>query len=65
MGLKTTKNFITTNAVENITAVPKKPAKKFVDTKNGDTQNLIPSGYEAVYVHKKVCYILIDFILNW
>lgn len=53
MGLKTTKNFICTNAVENITAVPKLPAKKFVDTKNGDTQNLIPSGVEPVYVHKK------------
>merc|ERR1712141_248115 len=53
MGLKTTKNFITTNAVENITAVPKNPAKKFVDTRNGDCQNLIPSGYEPVFVHKK------------
>jgi len=53
MGLKTTKNFITTNAVENITAVPKRPAKKFVDTRGGDTQNLIPSGYEPVFVHKK------------
>jgi len=53
MGLKTTKNFITTNAVENITAVPKNPAKKFVDTRNGDTQNLIPSGYEPVFVNKK------------
>lgn len=53
MGLKTTKNFISTNAVENITAVPKLPAKKFVDTKSGDTQNLIPSGYEPVFVHKK------------
>jgi len=53
MGLKTTKNFITTNAVENITAVPKLPAKKFVDTKKGDVQNLIPSGYEPVFVHKK------------
>lgn len=53
MGLKTTKNFISTNAVENITAVPKLPAKKFVDTKNGDCQNLIPSGYEPVFVHKK------------
>merc|ERR1711874_799108 len=28
MGLKTTKNFISTNAVENITAVPKLPGKK-------------------------------------
>jgi len=53
MGLKTTKNFITTNAVENITSVPKKPAKKFADTRNGDTHNLIPSGLEPLHVHKK------------
>merc|ERR1711874_239781 len=32
---------------------PKLPGKKFVDTKNGDVQNLIPSGYEPVFVHKK------------
>ena len=54
MGLKTNKNFITTNAVENITSVPKKPEKKFVDTRNGDSHNLIPSGLEPMYVHKKV-----------
>jgi len=54
MGLRTTKNFITKNAVENIMSVPKKPAKKFVDTRGGDTQNLIPSGLEPTYVHKKV-----------
>eukprot|EP00745_Piridium_sociabile_P012489 TRINITY_DN191644_c0_g1_i1.p1 TRINITY_DN191644_c0_g1~~TRINITY_DN191644_c0_g1_i1.p1 ORF type:complete len:252 (-),score=81.66 TRINITY_DN191644_c0_g1_i1:15-770(-) len=53
MGLKTTKNFITTNAVENITSVPKKPAKLFADTRNGDTHSLIPSGLEPVFVHKK------------
>ncbi|CAG5134770.1 unnamed protein product [Candidula unifasciata] len=53
MGLKTTKNFITTNAVENITSVPKHPVKRIVDTRRGDTQNLIPSGLEPVYVHKK------------
>lgn len=54
MGLKTTKNFITTNAVENITSVPRKPEKKFVDTRIGDTQNLIPSGLEPVFILKKV-----------
>lgn len=53
MGLKTTKNFITTNAVEAITAVPSKPKKKFVDTRHGDAHNLVPSGLEPVYVHKK------------
>lgn len=53
MGLKTTKNFITTNAVEAITSVPTKPEKKFADTRIGDTHNLIPSGLEPVFVHKR------------
>ncbi|KAK6166622.1 hypothetical protein SNE40_023272 [Patella caerulea] len=53
MGLKTTKNFITNNAVQNITSVPKRPEKKYVDTRNGDAHNLIPSGLEPIYVQKK------------
>lgn len=53
MGLKTTKNFITTNAVQNITSVPKKPEKIFVDTKKGDKNLLEPSGLEPVFIHKK------------
>lgn len=59
MGLKTTKNFITTNAVEAITAVPSKPKKKFVDTRHGDAHNLVPSGLEPVYVHKKVVCVCV------
>lgn len=54
MGLKTTKNFITTNAVQNITSVPKRPEKIYVDTKKGDKNYLEPSGLEPVYLHKKV-----------
>ena len=57
MGLKTTKNFIKQNAVENIMSVPKKPEKNFVDTKIGDKQPLDPSGLEPVYVHRKVCQV--------
>lgn len=53
MGLKTTKNFITTNAVQNITSVPKRAEKIFVDTKKGDKNYLDPSGLEPVYTHKK------------
>ncbi len=53
-GIRTTKNFITQNAVENIMSVSKRPDKKYVDTKKGDTQNLIPSGLEPTFVHKKV-----------
>ncbi|XP_071112020.1 enkurin-like [Haliotis cracherodii] len=53
MGLKTTKNFITNNAVENITSVPKKPEKKFADTRIGDTHALEPSGLEPHFIHKQ------------
>jgi len=53
MGLKTTKNFITSNAVENIMSVPKKPEKKYVDTRKGDKNHLEPSGLEPKYIHKK------------
>ena len=54
LGLKTTKDFIRKNAVENIMSVPKKPAKAFADTRKGDTFPLTPSGLEPKYVHKKV-----------
>lgn len=53
MGLRSTKNFVTTNAVENIMSVPKKPEKKFVDTRAGTTHNLDPSGLTPKYVNKK------------
>ncbi|KAH3840276.1 enkurin-like [Dreissena polymorpha] len=53
MGLKTTKNFLTTNAVQNITSVPKKPEKIYVDTRKGDKNYLEPSGLEPVFIHKK------------
>ena len=55
MGLRTTKNFITENAVHNILAVPKKPEKTYVDTRNGAKHSLIPSGLEPVFINKKVC----------
>jgi len=53
MGIKTTKNFITTNAVENIMAVPKKPATNTVDTRHGDTFPLEDSGLVPKYRNKK------------
>ena len=40
MGAKTTKNFITTNAVNNIMSVPKKPPANYVDTATGARQEL-------------------------
>lgn len=56
MGLKTTKNFITTNAVQNVTSVPKLPEKIYVDTKRGDKHSLEPSGLEPYYTNKKVSF---------
>lgn len=53
MGLKTTKNFITQNAVENIMSVPRKAERNYVDTKKGDKRPLDPSGMEPKFVHKK------------
>ena len=40
MGLKSNKNFINTNAVENIMSVAKKPQPKYVDTPGGTTNNV-------------------------
>ena len=54
MGLKSNKDFVKTNAVENIMSVPKKPAANFVDTANGATHPLEPSGLMPVYTKKKV-----------
>lgn len=54
MGLKTTKNFITQNAVENIMSVSKKPQKNMVDTRNGHVMPLEESGLEPKYRDRKV-----------
>jgi len=53
MGLKTTKNFITQNAVENIMSVPKKAEKNYVDARSGDKHSLETSGLEPKFIHKK------------
>ncbi|KTG06455.1 hypothetical protein cypCar_00014547 [Cyprinus carpio] len=53
MGLHTNKNFIKTNAVENIMAVPKKPQLGYARTKKGDKQLLENSGLVPKYVKKK------------
>ena len=54
MGMRTNKNFITQNAVENIMAVPKKPERAMVDSRKGNKQLLEPSGLEPVFLQKKV-----------
>lgn len=53
MGIKSNKNFVTANAVENIMSIPKKPEKKYADTKIGATHQLEPSGLTPKYRNKK------------
>lgn len=45
----TEKDFIRTNAIENITSVPRKPKAAYCDTKNGHKNDLIRSGLVPVY----------------
>ena len=54
IGLRTTKNLITANALANIHSAPKVPTRNVVDTRNGDKLLLEPSGLEPKYLHKKV-----------
>ncbi|XP_043082452.1 enkurin [Puntigrus tetrazona] len=53
MGLHSNKNFIKTNAVENIMTVPKKPQPVYAYTKKGDKQLLENSGLVPKYIKKK------------
>ncbi|BFZ02302.1 hypothetical protein BsWGS_05341 [Bradybaena similaris] len=53
MGLKSTESIICANAARNALSLPKIPAKRYVDTRRGDAHDLVRSGYEPVYVHKK------------
>ncbi|CAG5133443.1 unnamed protein product [Candidula unifasciata] len=53
MGLRTTENIMCANAVKNVLSLPKIPAKRYVDTRRGDAHDLLQSGCEPVYVHKK------------
>ena len=53
MGIRTNKNFVNTNAVENIMSVAKKPLPKYVDTRNGDTSLLEKSGLVPKFLNKE------------
>ncbi|CAD5121547.1 DgyrCDS10046 [Dimorphilus gyrociliatus] len=53
MGMRTTKNFITQNAVQNIMSVAKRPEKNYVDTRKGDAHALPPSGLEPKFINRK------------
>ena len=54
-GLKSDKNFVTANAIENIMAVPAKPEPAYVDAVSGKSGRfpLDPSGLVPNYVYKK------------
>ena len=54
LGIKTSKNFISQNAVDNIMSVSKKPEKTTIDTRKGDKFPLDPSGLVPVYIKKRV-----------
>lgn len=51
MGTKTTRNFITTNAVTNIMSVPRNPPLKYVDTSKG-SQHLVAVITLASYIQQ-------------
>jgi hypothetical protein len=53
MAQKTNKDFIKTNAISNITAVPKRPQPKYVDSPKGSSFPLEESGLLPQYVRKK------------
>ncbi|XP_064410351.1 enkurin isoform X2 [Latimeria chalumnae] len=64
MGLQTKKNFVNTNAVEAIVAVPKDPQPIFVDTKKGDKHFLEASGLVPKYINKKDYGITPQYLLK-
>ena len=52
MATKSTKDFVKTNALANITAVPKKPTPKYVDSPTGKSHDLEKSGLLPKYIKK-------------
>ncbi|KAI6649304.1 Enkurin-like [Oopsacas minuta] len=53
MGTKTDKNFIKSNAMENINSTAKKSDPKYVDSPSGTSHTLDPSGLVPKYVMKR------------
>ncbi|XP_056155484.1 enkurin [Lampris incognitus] len=53
MGIHPKKDFVKTNAMENIMAVPRKPQPIYADTKRGHKQPLENSGLVPKYIKKK------------
>lgn len=55
MGIHTKKDFVKTNAIESIMAIPRKPQPTYVDTKKGDKHLMENSGLVPKYLRKRVC----------
>jgi len=53
LGYKTKKDFIKSNAMDNINSIPANPHRIYVDTRAGDKNLLDPSGLVPKYVAKK------------
>ena len=62
MGAKSTRNFVTANAVYNVMSVPRKPAAKYVDTAGGTTHDLEVSTIVAINPFLHTCTALITTI---
>ncbi|KPP67553.1 enkurin-like [Scleropages formosus] len=50
---RSSKDFVKSNAIENIMAMPKKPQPIYADTRNGDKHRLESSGLVPKYIKKK------------
>ncbi len=64
LGLKSTKNFVSQNAVDTIMTVPRKPEKNVVDSRKGTKFNLESSGLTPVYVKKKTFGMIPNYIVE-
>ncbi|XP_034162440.2 enkurin [Pangasianodon hypophthalmus] len=53
MGVHTKRDFVRSNAVENMMAVPRKPRAAYAHTKHGDKELLENSGLVPKYIKKK------------
>lgn len=60
----THKDFIRTNAIENITSVPRKPKSQYCDTKDGHKNDLISSGLVPRFTLKQDFGELPDYLVK-
>lgn len=61
---QTEKDFIKTNAIENITSVPRKPKAEYCDTNTGHKNDLLTSGLVPRYTMKAEFGELPQYLIN-